>query len=77
MATCTVCKDKRYKAVITLHGFKKLASNQMIADKLTEIGFTEVRVEGSGSHRIVMGTWSNPDATTGMPSEVTSVTEIT
>ncbi|MGH9809115.1 MAG: hypothetical protein ACRD9W_18000, partial [Terriglobia bacterium] len=61
---------------ITLGFFERFASNDTIADKLREAGFTEVIVTGSGSTREADAVWPKEDATAEMPSQIASVTEI-
>ena len=48
MAKYTVRKGKRYLATISLSWFKPVATNEMVAAKLENAGFTEVEVNGSG-----------------------------
>ena len=53
-----------------------VASNEMIAGKFREAGFTEVDVAGSGRMRLGTGLWPHDDASAEVPDEVTSVSEI-
>jgi hypothetical protein len=48
----------------------------MIADKLREAGFTEVKIEGSGGIRQAEALWPIPDTTAEMPSQITAVIEV-
>jgi len=73
MATYTVRKGKRYKASIRLGLFQSVASNEQVADKFREAGFTEVSVSGSGRERLGTGLWPHPDASAEVPDEITSV----
>jgi hypothetical protein len=57
MATFTVRQGKRYRATITLGWLERWASNEMIADKLHDAGFTDVKVEGSGGTRQAEALW--------------------
>ena len=66
MATYTVRQGKRYRAILALGFLERLASNEMIAKKLREAGFTEVTVSGSGANR----------ATAEMPAQVTNVIDV-
>ena len=76
MAIYTVCKGKRYRATITLGFFQRLASNETVADKFREVGFTDVEVSGSGRNRLGKGLWPQEDATAEIPDEITSISEI-
>jgi len=76
MATFTVREGKRYRATITLGWLERWASNEMIADKLREAGFTEVKIEGSGGIRQAEALWPIPDTTAEMPSQITAVIEV-
>jgi|GEM_PF-3054027 hypothetical protein len=44
MARYTLRKGKRYRATISLGLFQGVASNEMVANKFREAGFTEVEV---------------------------------
>ena len=76
MATFTVRQGKRYRATISLGMIERLATNEMIADRMRSAGFSEVSVSGSGALRVVEAVWSQPDATSEMLSQVTEVTEV-
>ena len=69
-------QGKRYKGKITLTGFETWASNSMVADKFGELGFTEVRITGSGGTRVGEGKWSKPDQSIPMPSQISDVVEV-
>ena len=51
MATFTVRQGKRYRATIALGMLERFASNDIIASRLQEAGFTEVSVSGNGATR--------------------------
>jgi hypothetical protein len=53
-----------------------LGNNEMIADKLHDAGFTDVKVEGSGGTRQAEALWPIPNATAEMPSQITAVIEV-
>ncbi len=73
MPLYTVHEGQRYRATIRLGFFQSLASNQEVAEKFSEAGFTEVNVTGSGRNRIGTGLWPHPDATAEVPEEITSI----
>lgn len=75
MAIFTVRQGKRYKATITLNMLERLASNDMIAGKMRNAGFTEVSVTGEGGTRTAVGLWSKPDTTADMPAQIAEVIE--
>jgi hypothetical protein len=76
MPVFTVQQGKRYRARITLGLVQSLASNEAVADKFQEAGFTEVEVSGSGRNRWGTGLWPHADAAAEVPSEITSVSEL-
>jgi hypothetical protein len=75
MATFTVCEGKRYRTTITLGWLERWASNEMIAGKLREAGFADVKIEGSGGTRQAEALWPISDTTAEMPSQITAVIE--
>jgi hypothetical protein len=76
MATFTVWQGRRYRAAIALAGVERWASNDMIASRLREAGFSDVSVSGAGSARQAEAIWSGPDRTGEMPPQVTAVVEV-
>jgi len=76
VATFTVREGQRYRATISLGWLERWASNAMIADKLREAGFTDVKVEGSGGTREAEALWPIRDTTAEMPAQMTEVVEI-
>jgi len=73
----TVEKDKRYRARITLGFVQRFATNEMVAGKFQEVGFTDVVVTGSGRERHATGLWPHQDATAEIPNEIDHIHEIT
>jgi hypothetical protein len=76
MATFTVRQGKRYRATITLSGIERWASNDMIASRLRDAGFSAVQVSGQGTARVAEALWPGADATAEMPAQVSEVIEI-
>jgi hypothetical protein len=76
MAKFTVRQGKRYRATITLSGIERWASNDMIASRLRDTGFSEVNVSGLGTARIAEALWPGADTTAEMPAQVAEVIEI-
>lgn len=76
MAIYTVRKGMRYRATITLGFVQRLASNEMVAVKFREAGFTDVEVSGAGRNRLGQALWPLEDASAEIPDEVISVSEI-
>lgn len=76
MASFTVQRGKRYRAIITLGWLERLAGNEVIAEKLCSAGFSDVRVSGSGALREAEALWTRPDATSEMPAQITTIQTI-
>jgi len=70
-----VCYYKLYTS-IRLGWAEQIASNDMIADRLRQAGFTEVRVTGSGRNRYAEALWPKEDATAEVPPQVVAVEEV-
>jgi hypothetical protein len=75
MAKYTVRKGKWYIARIALSGLERFALNSMVAARLEEVGFINVRVEGSGGTRLAIGYWPSDDATAEQPAEIVDIVE--
>ena len=73
MAVYTVRNGRRYQAKIRLGLFQSVASNEQVADKFREVGFTDVSISGSGRDRMGTGLWPHLDATAEVPDEITSI----
>ena len=69
----TVHQGKRYLATLSLRSVEQLADNAMIARKFRALGFTRVRVSGSGSTRRVEGVWPGKDTSATMPPQIIAV----
>ncbi len=73
----TVRHGKRYRATVVLSFLQQLAAtNEMIAGKLAEAGFRDVKVTGTGGTRMAEALWPGPDTTAPLPDELRDVTEI-
>jgi hypothetical protein len=71
----TVRKGKWYVARLSLSGFDRFATNAMVAERLTNAGFTQVYVEGAGRSRLAIGYWPGKDATAERPTEIVDIVE--
>lgn len=69
----TVKQGKRYRATLSV---PFVISNAYIAGRLTQVGFSAVRVEGRGRTRVAVGTWPKADQTADIPSQVSHIEEI-
>ena len=76
MADFTVEKGKRYRATITLGMLQSMASNETVAQKLTEAGFTDVNVTGTGRTRTATGQWAEETASGAIPQEISGISQL-
>lgn len=76
MPLFTVRQGKRYRATISLSWVERLASNEMVAQKLRAVGFTEVRVSGHGNTRTADALWPAQDASAEIPTQIKSIEEV-
>ena len=69
----TVHQGKRYRATLALNSVERLADNALIARKFRALGFSGVRVSGTGAKRRVEGVWHRKDASTTLPRQIVAV----
>jgi len=72
----TVHQGKRYRATLVLGSVERMADNAQIAQKFRALGFTSVRVSGSGAKRKVEGVWPGKDMSTNMPRQIVAVAKL-
>jgi hypothetical protein len=72
----TVHQGKRYRATLSLNAVEQLADNATIARKFRALGFSGVRVTGSGATRRVEGKWPGKDTSTSMPHQIVAVASL-
>jgi hypothetical protein len=72
----TVHQGKRYRATLSLSSVERLVDNASIARKFRALGFTSVRVSGSGATRKVEGVWPGKDMSTNMPRQIVAVAKL-
>jgi hypothetical protein len=76
MPKLTVHKGRRYQAQISLSFLQKFVSNDKIARRFTESGFSEVVISGRGARRVATGLWASEDATAEVPPQVSEIVEL-
>ena len=64
-----------YKAEVALGFVEAMASNEQVAAKFREVGFTDVTVTGTGKARTALGTWPNGTREVDLPKQVTHASE--
>ena len=72
----TVLEGKRYRATLALDSVERLADNALIARKFRALGFSKVRVSGTGAMRRVEGVWLRKDATATLPRQIVAVARL-
>jgi hypothetical protein len=72
----TVREGKRYRATLALNSVERLADNALIASKFRVLGFSKVRVSGTGAMRRVEGIWLRKDATAPLPRQIVAVARL-
>lgn len=75
-AMFTVRQGHRYRATVRLEGLEQLVGNHQVAAKLSELGFVDVVVSGSGSKRQAEATWSGPDTTAEVDKHLADIEEL-
>jgi len=72
----TVHQGKRYCATLALNSVERLADNALIARKFRALGFSRVRVSGTGAIRRAEGLWLRKDATAPLPHQIVEVAKL-
>ena len=72
--TFTVTTGTRYRAKIRLGFFEQVASNDAIAARLSDAGFVNVSVLGSGRDRFADGEWGGATKSAELPDQIQTVT---
>jgi hypothetical protein len=72
----TVHPGKKYRATLSLSGVERMADNAMIARKFRALGFTGVRVSGSGDKRRVEGVWPGKPTSASLPRQIIAVAQL-
>ncbi len=75
-AEFTVHQGNRYRATLALKPVEQLADNALIAQKFRDLGFSRVRVSGSGATRRVEGVWPGKDTSATMPPQIVAVAKL-
>jgi hypothetical protein len=69
-------RGRRYRTLITLGFVERLASNEVIAEKFRDAGFTDVKVSGEGGTRHAEGVWNADDMRASYPPQISDVSEV-
>ena len=72
----TVEQGKRYRATLHLNSVERLVDNALIESKFRALGFSGVRVSGTGATRRVEGVWPRKDASAPLPPEIVAVARL-
>ena len=72
----TIHHGRRYRAILQLGLFEQFAGNDVIADRLKAVGFTNVVATGTGATRQAEGLWPGPDTTAQLDPHITNVVEL-
>lgn len=75
-ATFTVRQGRRYRATVLLRGLEQFAGNNHVAARLSELGFVDVMVTGSGSRRSAEAVWSGQDTTAEVDPHLADIEEL-
>ncbi len=72
----TVHPGKRYRATLSLNSVERLADNATIARRFRALGFTGVRVSGTGEKRKVEGVWPGKPTSAQLPRQIIAVAQL-
>lgn len=63
-------------ATLRLGIVEGMATNDMVRQRLTNVGFLDVNVEGNGRERVATGTWGGATRDVDLPSQVKNVSPV-
>ncbi|MEK9157685.1 MAG: hypothetical protein AAB638_00695 [Patescibacteria group bacterium] len=63
-------QGQQYEGTFKLSGLQLLGSNNDVAIKLIELGFSDVSVNGNGSYRFARGVWKRSTQVIDLPEQV-------
>ena len=69
-------RELRKRIYCPRHSVEQLADNALIARKFRALGFSGVRVTGTGAMRRVEGVWPRKDATAPLPRQIVAVARL-
>ena len=64
------------RATLSLGSVERMVDNDAIAQRFRALGFTSVRVSGSGATRKVEGVWPGKDMSANMPRQIVAVARL-
>lgn len=76
MAGVFLRQGQRYRATLSLGLLEQIATNEMIEDRLRQVGFTEVNVTGQSRVRHAEAVWARPDTEAELPEQVFDLAEV-
>jgi hypothetical protein len=69
-------KNQKYKATLHLGFLESIATNPMVEEKFTAVGFTNVVVTGTGAVRTAIGTWPKENQEAEIPNQITKIEKL-
>jgi hypothetical protein len=72
----TVHGGKKYRATLSLNSVERMCDNSTIARRFRALGFTGVRVSGTGGTRKVEGTWPGKTTSAPLPPQIVAVAKL-
>lgn len=75
-AKFTLVQGKNYRATITLTGFETWAGNDMIAGRLKDVGFQNIKISGEGAIRRGEGCWARATTSAEVDAHLSEIAEI-
>ncbi len=76
MIRFALVKGGVYRARVVLGWAESFVGNEMVAARFRVVGFSDITVRGSGSQRIIQGSWWHDDVEGNMPPQIDEVIEV-